>query len=141
MPPAGGIAEENSAGLGWALPGGIRLRTSADVFAYAAAEGVTLRVDATEIRVRRPRAGRAGREAFVSGKPKPNTIKATIVSDEYGSTLFAGGCRPGRMHDTTAARVEGIDGLLHACPQVEVLVDAGCQGLARDHPSRSARHH
>src|SRR5690349_18378963 len=38
---------------GCALPSGIRLRTLADVFAYAAAEGVTLRIDATEIRVRR----------------------------------------------------------------------------------------
>jgi len=32
----------------------------ADVFAYAAAEGVRLRIDGTEIRVRRPRAGRPG---------------------------------------------------------------------------------
>ncbi len=46
---------------------------------------------------------------MVSGRLKQNTIKATVISDEYGATLFAGGCRPGRMHDTTAARVEGID--------------------------------
>jgi hypothetical protein len=36
-------------------------------------------VDATEIRVRRPRTGRAGRKAFVSGKLKQNTIKATVI--------------------------------------------------------------
>jgi hypothetical protein len=124
------------AGRGCALPSGIRLRTLADVFAYAAADGVTLRVDATEIRVRRPRAGRAGRKALVSGKLKQNTIKATVISDEYGSTLFAGGCRPGRMHDTTAARVGGIDALLDAHPQVKVLVDAGYQGLAKDYCAR-----
>ncbi len=50
--------------------------------------------------------------------------------------MFAGGCRPGRMHDTTAARVEGIDALLDAYPQVQVLVDAGYQGLAREHPEQ-----
>ena len=124
------------AGRGCALASGVRLRTLADVFSYAAAEGVTLRLDATEVRVRRPRAGRAGRKAFVSGKLKQNTIKATIVSDEHGSTLFAGGCCPGRMHDTTAARVEGIDALLDAYPQVKVLVDAGYQGVAREHPEQ-----
>ncbi len=121
---------------GCALPSGVRLRTLADVFAYAAAEGVTLRLDATEIQVRRPRTGRAGRKAFVSGKLKQNTIKATVISDEHGSTLFAGGCRPGRMHDTTAARVEGIDAQLDAYPQAKVLVDAGYQGLAREHPAQ-----
>jgi hypothetical protein len=121
------------AGRGCALPSGIRLRTLADVFAYAAAEGVTLRLDATEIRVRRPRTGRPDRRAFVSGKLKQNTIKATFISDQSGATLFAGGCRPGRMHDTTAARVEGIDAQLDAYPQVKVLVDAGYQGLAKEH--------
>ncbi|MEV4414505.1 hypothetical protein [Catellatospora sp. NPDC049609] len=45
------------------------------MFAYAASEGVTLRMDAVEIRVRRPRAGRGGRKAFVSGKARQNTIK------------------------------------------------------------------
>jgi len=50
---------------GFAVPDapGVRLHTLADVFAYAAAEGVTLRVDATEIRVRRPRQGHPGRKA------------------------------------------------------------------------------
>ncbi|MBZ6080492.1 transposase family protein [Streptomyces olivaceus] len=35
---------------------GLRLRTLTDVFAYAQAEGVQLRLEATEIRVRRPTA-------------------------------------------------------------------------------------
>jgi hypothetical protein len=38
------------------------------VFVYAQAEGVELRLDATEIQVRRPPAGRGGRRAFVSGR-------------------------------------------------------------------------
>jgi hypothetical protein len=119
---------------GCAAPGtGVRLHTLADVFAYAAAEGVTLRLDATEIRVRRPRQGRPGRKAFVSGKLKQNTIKTTIAADQHGATLWSGATRPGRMHDLTAARTDGIDALLDAYPDVKLLVDAGYQGLARDH--------
>jgi len=40
---------------GFAVPGepGIRLRTLAGVFAYASARGVTLRIDSTEVQVRR----------------------------------------------------------------------------------------
>ncbi|MEN3615936.1 transposase family protein [Plantactinospora sp. ZYX-F-223] len=85
------------------------------------------------MRVRRPRVGRSGRKAFVSGKARQNTIKATVVSDEYGVTLWCGGHRPGRMHDSTAARIEGIDALLDAYPRVRVLGDSGYQGLARTH--------
>jgi hypothetical protein len=47
---------------------GLRLRTLADVFAYAAAEDVRLRIDGTETQVRRPKAHRPGRCAFVPGK-------------------------------------------------------------------------
>ena len=51
---------------GFAVPGqpGLRLQTLADVFAYAAAEGVKLRIDGTEVQVRRPPAGRPGRRAL-----------------------------------------------------------------------------
>jgi Helix-turn-helix of DDE superfamily endonuclease len=57
---------------GFAVPDapGVRLHTLADVFAYAAAHGVDLRIDGTETQVRRPRANRPGRRAFVSGKKK-----------------------------------------------------------------------
>ena len=67
------------AARGFAVPGeaGVRLRTLADVFAYAAAHGVELRLDGTEVQVRRPRAGKPGRRAFVSGKKKQNKKKAT----------------------------------------------------------------
>ena len=90
-------------------------------------------MDATEIRVRRPRQGRPGRRAFVSGKLKQNTIKTTVAADHNGATLWCGATRPGRMHDVTAARIEGVDALLDAYPDVKLLVDAGYQGLARDH--------
>jgi hypothetical protein len=75
----------------FAVPGaaGLRLRTLADVFAYAASKGVKLRVDGTEVQVRRPRASRPGRRAFVSGKKKQNTIKSTAISDGRAGCYWA----------------------------------------------------
>ena len=121
------------AARGFAVPGepGIRLRTLADLFAYAAARGVTIRLDGTEVQVRRPRAGKPGRRAFVSGKKKQNTEKATVATDEKGRTLWAGAFRPGRMHDQTALRTEGIADLYERFPQVKSKVDAGYRGLAK----------
>ena len=126
------------AARGFAVPGqpGLRLRTLADVFGYAAAEGVQLRIDGTEVQVRRPAAGRPGRRAFVSGKKKQNTIKATAISDGQGRLLWLGAFRPGRMHDVTALRTGGIEDLLRAHPDVGAEVDNGYQGLARDFPSQ-----
>lgn len=123
------------AARGCAVPSrtGVRLKTLADVIAYAAAEGVTLRMDATETQVRRPRAHRVGRRAFVSGKKRLNTVKTTVISDSEGRTLWAGATRPGRMHDQTAVKVEGIDALLAAHPKVKILADAGYRGLRRNH--------
>jgi hypothetical protein len=106
------------------------------VFAYAAAEGVKLRIDGTEVQVRRPPAGRPGRRAFVSGKKKQNTGKATAISDGAGRLLWLGAFRPGRMHDVTALRTEGIEDLLRAHPDVQAEVDAGYRGLARDFPAQ-----
>jgi DDE superfamily endonuclease/Helix-turn-helix of DDE superfamily endonuclease len=126
------------AARGFAVPGkpDLRLRTLADVFAYAAAEGVELRIDGTEVQVRRPRANRPGRRAFVSGKKKQNTGKATVISDERGRLLWCGATRPGRMHDVTALRTEGVEDLLRQYPTVKAKVDSGYQGLARDFPDQ-----
>ena len=126
------------AARGFAVPGepGIRLRTLADLFAYAAARGVTIRLDGTEVQVRRPRAGKPGRRAFVSGKKKQNTEKATVATDEKGRTLWAGAFRPGRMHDQTALRTEGIADLYERFPQVKSKVDAGYRGLAKEFPNQ-----
>jgi len=126
------------AGRGFAVPGksGLRLHTLADVFAYAAAEGVRLRIDGTEVQVRRPAANRPGRRAFVSGKKKQNTIKSTVISDGRGRLLWLGALRPGRMHDVTALRTEGIEDLLRRHPDVAAEVDTGYQGLARDFPDQ-----
>jgi hypothetical protein len=124
------------AARGFAVPEGQRLKTMADVFAYAGAHGITLRMDGTEVQVRRPKAGRPGRRAFVSGKKKMNTKKATVFTDDAGRSLFAGVFRPGRMHDQTAVRTEGIADLLTRFPQVRLKVDAGYRGLAREFPDQ-----
>jgi len=108
----------------------------ADVFAYAAEHGITLRMDGTEVQVRRPKAKRPGRRAFVSGKKKMNTKKATVFTDDAGRSLFAGVFRPGRMHDQTAVRTEGIADLLTRFPQVRLKVDAGYRGLAKEFPDQ-----
>ena len=126
------------AARGFAVPGepGVRLRTLADLFAYASARGVELRLDGTEVQVRRPQAGKPGRRAFVSGKKKQNTKKATVATDEKGRTLWAGAFRPGRMHDQTAVRTEGIADLFTQYPQVKAKVDAGYRGLAKEFPDQ-----
>lgn len=123
---------------GFAVPGepGLRLRTLADVFAYAAAQGVRLRMDGAEVQVRRPRANKPGRRAFISGKKKQNTMKATVMCDEAGRTVWTGAFRPGRMHDQTAVYTEGITDLLTHYRQVRIDVDAGYLGLAKQFPGQ-----
>lgn len=126
------------ASRGFAVPGrpGLRLRTLADVFAYADVEDVTLRIDGTETQVRRPKAHRPGRCAFVSGKKKQNTMKTTTISDGQGRTLWSGADRPGRMHDQTAMRTEGIVEQLRLHPCVKAEVDDGYRGLANEFPDQ-----
>ncbi len=123
---------------GFAVPGRptLRLRTLADVFAYADAEGVTLRIDGTETQVRRPEPHSPGRRAFISGKRKQNTIKTTTISDHQGRTLWSGAERPGRMHDQTAMRTEGIAEQFRQRPRVRAEVDEGYRGLANEFPDQ-----
>lgn len=124
------------AGRGFATPAGVRLCTLADVLAYAQATGFDLCLDGTDIMVRRPRAGRVGRRAFVSGKHRRNTVKVTAVCDQVGRLLWCGAARPGRMHDQTAVKTEGIDDLLAHFPGVRIWADDGYRGLSRDHPGQ-----
>ncbi|MEK8143532.1 transposase family protein [Streptomyces sp. M10(2022)] len=123
---------------GFAVPGrpGLRLHTLEDLFAYAEAEGVVLRIDGTEVQVRRPEAHRPGRKAFVSGKKKQNTIKTTSFSDHQGRTLLSGIVRPGRMHDQTCVRSEGIAEQFRQHPGVKAEVDDGYRGLANEFPDQ-----
>ncbi|MCX4792341.1 MULTISPECIES: transposase [unclassified Streptomyces] len=126
------------AARGFAVPqrAGLRLRTLEDVFGYAEAEGVTLRIDGMETQVRRPRAHRPGRRAFVSGKRKQNTVKTTTISDGQGPTLWSGAVRPGRMHDQTCVRTEGIAEQFRVHPDVRAEVDDGYRGLANEFPGQ-----
>ena len=68
---------------------GIRLRTLADVVAHLGASGRVGLLDATEVRVRRPAAHRAGRHRFVSGKARANTVKALVITDAEGGCCSA----------------------------------------------------
>ncbi|WP_330301787.1 MULTISPECIES: transposase family protein [unclassified Streptomyces] len=126
------------AARGFAVPDrpGLRLRTLEDVFAYAEAENIELRLDGAETQVRRPQTGRPGRRAFVSGKRKQNTIKTTTFSDGQGRLLYSGVERPGRMHDQTAVRTEGIAEQFRARPDVKAKVDSGYQDLAKEFPGQ-----
>ncbi len=104
--------------------------------AYAAANGVELRIDGTKTQVRRPRAHRVGRPRSSPASASSSTRKPTVVSDGQGRTcgpgphLWAGAVRPGRMHDQTAVKTEGIADLLTQHPGVKIRVDAGYRGLA-----------
>ncbi|WP_412075591.1 transposase family protein [Streptomyces xanthophaeus] len=126
------------AARGFAVPDrpGLRLRTLEDVSAYAEAEGVEMRLDGAETQVRRPQAGRPGHRAFVSGKRRQNTIKTTTFSDGQGRMLLSGVVRPGRMHDQTAVRTEGIAEQFRTRPTVKAKVDSGYAGLAKEFPGQ-----
>jgi hypothetical protein len=58
----------------------VRLRSLADVVDHLGASGTTGIVDGTEIRVRRPAAGRKDRDKFISGKNKQNAVKSMVVT-------------------------------------------------------------
>ncbi len=108
---------------------GVRLRTLAEVVDHLGASGRTGLIDGTEVRVRRPAAGRRDRDKFISGKSKQNAVKTMVVTDEDGRVLFCSPTRPGSCADITHARQLGLVKLLAEGPPVEILADAGYQGL------------
>jgi hypothetical protein len=65
---------------------GIRLHTLADVVPHLGASRQLGLLDVTEVRVRRPAAGRAGRRRFVSGKARATTAQGLV------SPTLTGGC-------------------------------------------------
>ncbi|MCG3040031.1 transposase [Streptomyces sp. S1A] len=114
---------------GCTIAPGVRLRTLAEVIDHLGASGRTGIIDGTEIRVRRPAAGRRDREAFISGKSRQNAVKTMVVTDAGGRVLFGSPTRPGSCADITHARQLGLAKLLADGPAVEILADAGYQGL------------
>ncbi|MEV0026642.1 transposase family protein [Streptomyces atroolivaceus] len=107
----------------------VRLRTLAEVVDHLGQAGKTGIIDGTEIRVRRPAVGRKDRDRFISGKNKQNAVKAMVFTDEDGRLLFCSPTKPGSCADITHARELGLVKLLADGPPVEVLADAGYQGL------------
>ncbi|WP_234342032.1 transposase [Streptomyces sp. NRRL F-4707] len=85
--------------------------------------------DGTEIRVRRPAARHKDRDKFISGKNKQNAAKTMVVTDGDGRVLFCSPTKPGSCADSTHARQLGLVRLLADGPAVEILADAGYQGL------------
>ncbi|WP_328432714.1 MULTISPECIES: transposase family protein [unclassified Streptomyces] len=107
----------------------MRLRSLAEVVDHLGASGKTGIIDGTEIRVRRPAQGRKDRDKFISGKNKQNAVKSMVVTDEDGRVLFCSPTKPGSCADITHARQLGLVKLLADGPAVEILADAGYQGL------------
>ncbi|GIF98794.1 hypothetical protein Cci01nite_38880 [Catellatospora citrea] len=69
----------------------------ADVFAYATAEDVVLRMGATGIRVHRPRAARGGRKVFASGMPartRSNAAEPDRAAYEWDCPTNDSGAHP-----------------------------------------------
>ncbi|MFG2841553.1 transposase family protein [Streptomyces zaomyceticus] len=114
---------------GCTISRGVRLRTLTEVIDHLGASGQTGIIDGTEIRVRRPAAGRKGRDKFISGKNKQNAVKSMIFTDGDGRLLFCSPTKPGSCADITHARELGLVRLLADGPAVEILADAGYQGL------------
>jgi hypothetical protein len=107
----------------------VRLRSLAEVVDHLGSSGTTGIVDGTEIRVRRPAAGRKDRDTFISGKNKQNAVKSMVVTDGEGRVLWCSPARPASCADITQARQLGLVRLLADGPAVEILADAGYQGL------------
>ncbi|MER6188116.1 transposase family protein [Streptomyces sp. NPDC001652] len=107
----------------------VRLRTLAEDIVHLGASEQTAIIDGTEIRVRRPAAGRKDREKFISGKNKQNAVKSMVITDADGRVVFCSPAEPASCADITHARQLGLVKLLANGPAVEILADAGYQGL------------
>ncbi|MFJ6662209.1 transposase family protein [Streptomyces sp. NPDC091377] len=83
----------------------------------------------TEIRVPRPAAGRKDRDRFISGKNRQNAVRFMVVTDVEDHVLWCSPARPASCADITHARQLGLVKLLADGPAVEILADAGYQGL------------
>ncbi|MFI8392233.1 transposase family protein [Streptomyces sp. NPDC085540] len=95
------------AARGCTIAAGIRLRTLAEVIDHLGASGQTGIIDGTEIRVRRPAAGRKDREKFISGKHKQNAVKTLVLTDASGRLLFCSPGQPASRADIAHARQLG----------------------------------
>ncbi|TDB79814.1 transposase [Micromonospora sp. KC721] len=120
---------ETSPARGCRVQGGVRLQTLADVIAHLDHVRAPALMDATEIRVRRPTAKRAGQGQFISGKSRTNAVKALVITDVQGRLLFCGATVRGSTADITQAHQAGLVDWLNHTNGVQILTDAGYQGL------------
>ncbi|MFC7994484.1 transposase family protein [Streptomyces pilosus] len=104
---------------------GLRLRTLGKVINHLGAGGKTGIINGTEIRVRRPAAGRNDRDRFISGKSKQNAIKTMVVTDSDGRVLCCSPAQPGSCADITRTRQLGLVKLLAEGPVMEVRTGRG----------------
>ncbi|MET8116671.1 transposase family protein [Streptomyces prasinus] len=88
---------------------GLRLRTLAEVVGHLGSSGRIGIIDGTEIRVRRPAAGRTDRDTFISGKSRQNAVKTMVVTDGDGQVLY---CSP-----------TGLDRYLRTTPVGKLRID------------------
>ncbi|WP_459006935.1 transposase [Streptomyces aculeolatus] len=114
---------------GCTIAPGLRLRTLAEVIDHLSENEKTGIIDGTEIRVRRPAAGRKDRDKFISGKNKQNAVKSMVFTDADGCLLYCSPAEPASCADITHARKLGLVRVLSGGPVVEILADAGYQGL------------
>jgi hypothetical protein len=125
------------AARGSAVPGnsGLRLRTLADVFSYAAAEGVPLRIDGAEVQVRRPRAGHPGGGcSFAEEEAKHD--QARSGQRRPGAAAVARRDPPGPHARHHRAAHRGHRGPAAPPHRVSAQAGTGYQGLARDFPGQ-----
>ena len=118
---------------GCRIDDGRRLRKLAEVVDHLGASGRGAILDATEVRVRHPAADTVDRDRFISGKSRQNAIRTVVVADLQGRVLFCCGATvPGSVADIIQARDSGLADLLAAADGVQVLADAGYQGLGAE---------
>ncbi|MCX5008623.1 transposase family protein [Streptomyces sp. NBC_00638] len=72
---------------------------------------------------------RKDRDKFVSGKPKQNAVKSMVFTDAQGRVLFCSPVQPGSCADITQARQLGLAHLPADGSFMEILADAGYQGI------------
>ncbi|MFD6294239.1 transposase family protein [Streptomyces sp. NPDC060235] len=76
-----------------------------------------------------PAFSRRDRDKFVAGKNKQNAVKAMVFTDRDGRLLWRSPTRPGSCAYITHAGKLGLVKFLANGPAVEILADAGYQGL------------
>ncbi|MEU3416654.1 transposase family protein [Streptomyces sp. NPDC006658] len=92
----------------------------------------------TEMRVRRPAAGGKDRDKFISGKSKQSAVKSMVVTDGDGRVFSCSPAEYGSCAEITHARQLVLARLLDGGLALEILADAGYQGLGAQTGGRVA---